>query len=142
MTIRRADPRRQGDIGVGAAIAWFAEHGYHICVPLFESQPYDLVVDDGKRLQRVQVKTTTAKSPYGRYHVELRTLGGNQSYHTVKHFDSSRIDLLFVLTDGGDRYVIPAASLTTRSGINLGSRYDRFRVAPRNSVGGEGFEPP
>lgn len=142
MTIRRANPRKQGDIGVGAAIAWFMGHGYDVCVPLSESQPYDLVVDDGERLQRVQVKTTTAKSPYGRYHVELRTLGGNQSYHTVKHFDSSRIDLLFVLTDEGDRYVIPAESLTTRSGINLGSRYHRFRVPSGDSVGGGGFEPP
>jgi hypothetical protein len=109
MTIRRADPRRQGDIGVGAAIAWFAEHGYHICVPLFESQPYDLVVDDGKR-----------------------------SYHTVKHFDSSRIDLLFVLTDGGDRYVIPAASLreaasTSEAGMTVSEWPRGIRWGERDS---------
>jgi hypothetical protein len=82
MTIRRDNPRKQGDIGVGAAIAWFMANGYCVLMPLSESQPYDLVVDDGERLQRVQVKTTTAKSPYGRYVVSLQTAGGNQSVCT------------------------------------------------------------
>lgn len=56
-TIRRANPRRQGEIGLGAAIAWFSRVGYLVSVPLCDNQPYDLVVDNGERLLKVQVKT-------------------------------------------------------------------------------------
>lgn len=47
MTIRRANPRKQDEIGLGATIHWFLDHGYAVSLPLIDSQPYDLVVDDG-----------------------------------------------------------------------------------------------
>ena len=50
---RRADPRRQRDAGLGLAIAWFTAAGWTVSVPLTDSQPYDLVVDDNGVLQRV-----------------------------------------------------------------------------------------
>ena len=46
MTIRRANPRKQDEIGLGATIHWFLDHGYAVSLPLIDSQPYDLVVDD------------------------------------------------------------------------------------------------
>lgn len=128
MTIRRRNPRRQGDIGVGAAIAWFMENGYRVFAPLSESQPYDLVVDDGDGPLRVQVKTTTQRSRYGFFQVTLKTAGGNQSFHTIKPFDSGAIDFLFVLTDDRERYVIPASALDATSQISLGAKYQEFEV--------------
>lgn len=64
MTIRRSNPRKQGEIGLGAAIAWFLGEGYGVSVPLCDNQPYDLIIDskaDG--LQKVQVKTSTRRGP-------------------------------------------------------------------------------
>jgi hypothetical protein len=90
---------------------------------LTDSQPYDLVVDDGVRgLQRVSVKTTT-QLKRGLYEVGLRAQGGNKSQFTIRHFDKTVVDLLFVAVANGDRYLIPTAGLEARSYIRLGDKY-------------------
>jgi hypothetical protein len=129
MTIRRANPRRQGEIGLGAAIAWFTGNGYLVSVPLCDNQPYDLVVDRGGRLLKVQVKTTTARSPRRRHVVDLRTNGGNQSRHTSKPFDPGTCDLLFVLTDSNELYLVPTVEIGCRASVTLGVKYDRHLVS-------------
>lgn len=128
-TIRRRNPRDQGVIGVGDAVAWFTARGYHVSVPLIDNQPYDLVVDDGRALHRVQVKTTTTTSRYGIYVVALCTSGGNQSFSTRTPFDPEACDLLYVLTDARDRYLIPTEAIVGRNTLNLGERMDRYRLA-------------
>ncbi len=128
MTIRRANPRIQGEIGLGAAIGWFTANGYRVAIPLADNQPWDLVVEDGERaLHKVQVKTTTARSPGGVFIVSLRTNGGNQSFHTAKYFDRAASDLLFVLTDDGEVYLIPTAELEVRTSLSLCDTYARYR---------------
>ena len=150
MTIRRANPRKQGEIGLGAAISWFLAEGYAVAIPLCDNQPYDLVVDseeDG--LQKVQVKTTTRRGPYGTFSLQISTRGGNQSFHTTKYWEPDASDLLFVLTDDGDIYVFPSGDITNKTTINLCAKYERYRRArwripgsPEQLVVGGGFEPP
>jgi hypothetical protein len=127
-TIWRANPRQQGLIGLTDAIGWFGANGYGVLLPLIDAQPYDLVVDGEEGLQRVQVKTTTVRTRYGIFVVSLTTSGGNQSFHTRKPFDPSDADLLYVLTDDGSRYLIPATSIRSRTALNLGARVARFEV--------------
>lgn len=134
-TIRRANPRIQGEIGLGAAIAWFTANGYRVAIPLADNQPYDLVVEDAEGLKRVEIKTATHINHQGHYAVDLRTNGGNRSRMTTKHFDATACDLLFVLTDDGRRYLIPVDELRPRAGLVLGRTYDSYVV-------GGGFEPP
>jgi hypothetical protein len=126
-TIWRANPREQGLIGLTDAIAYFGGIGWSVSMPLIDSQPYDLVVDDGTRLHRVQVKTTTYRSPYGNFIVSLATRGGNQSFHTSKDFDPTASDLLYVLTDRRERYVIPTSNVRSRTSLHLGARMAPFR---------------
>jgi hypothetical protein len=126
--IRRKNPRHQGEIGLGDAIGWFARRHLTVSVPLADNQPYDLVVDVGGALARVQVKTTTRRSPYARYVVQLETRGGNQSFHTGRESDEAAVDLLYVLTDDGDRYVIPTTAVRSRRTLTLGDRYATFRA--------------
>jgi hypothetical protein len=126
-TIWRANPREQGLIGFTDAVAWFGGRGWSVSVPLIDSQPYDLVVDDGTQLHRVQVKTTTCRSPYGTFIVSLATRGGNQSFHTSKDFDPAASDLLYVLTDDRERYVIPTSTIRSRTSLHLGPKLARFR---------------
>lgn len=134
-TIRRDNPRLQGQIGLGAAIGWFSGAGYTVSIPLADNQAYDLVVDRGTgELQRVQVKTTTYRNARGRFEVALRTNGGNKSRSTSKRFDPSTCELLFVLTDDDRRYLIPTKELRPRTALVLGAAYDRYVV-------GAGFEP-
>jgi hypothetical protein len=129
-TIWRHNPREQGLIGLTDAIAWFGSHGWSVCLPLIDSQPYDLVVDSGAGagLQRVQVKTTTCRNRSGRYVVQLVTSGGNQSFHTKKAFEPRSSDLLYVLTDDGERYLIPTAAISARSGLTLGAKVAAYRI--------------
>jgi hypothetical protein len=119
-TIWRRNPREQGLLGLTDAIGWFGAQGWSVSLPLIDSQPYDLIVDDGQRLHRVQVKTTTYR-PRGRFIVQLATRGGNRSFHTSKDFDPASCDLLYVLTDAGERYLIPADAIRARTGLTLGS---------------------
>ena len=49
--------KRVGDRSEAAVLAALAERGYLVSVPFGENHRYDLVVDDGTRLLRVQVKT-------------------------------------------------------------------------------------
>ncbi|MFA9432698.1 group I intron-associated PD-(D/E)XK endonuclease [Egicoccus sp. AB-alg2] len=128
-TIWRANPREQGLLGVTDAIAYFGRRGWAVSVPLIDSQPYDLVVDDGRRLHRVQVKTTTYRSPYGIFVVSLATRGGNRSFHTVKPFDAAASDLLYVLADDGGRWLIPTAGVAARTTLSLGAKVAAYRLA-------------
>lgn len=127
-TIWRANPPEQGLIGVTDAIRHFGGLGWSINVPLTDSQPYDLVVDDGQRLHRVQVKTTTYRARSGTFVVQVCTNGANQSFTTAKLFDPSAYDLLYVLTDDGDRYLIPAAMVQVTRSLTLGRRVEACRV--------------
>lgn len=102
MSIRRENPNNQGDIGLAEAIAFFTREGYSVCLPLTDSQKFDLVVVK-ERPETVQIKTTTCKNSRGHYIVDLRTRGGN---HTQRGKASLREDgdyeLLFVLTEEGE----------------------------------------
>jgi len=127
-TIWRANPREQGLLGLTDAIRWFGLHGWSISMPLIDSQPYDLVVDDGGRLYRVQVKTTTRRTRYGTFVVQLETRGGNQSFNTGKPFDPGTSDLLYVLTDARTRYLIPTEEITSKTALNLGRKVATYRL--------------
>lgn len=126
--IRRDNPRNQGEIGLGDAIGWFSRRGLTVSIPLADNQPYDLIADIDGDLARIQVKTATSRSPYGRFVVHIKTGGGNQSFHTVKPFDPSLSDILYVLTDAGERYVIPSGTVTSLKGVTLGARMQTYRV--------------
>jgi hypothetical protein len=129
-TIWRRNPRDQGLIGLTDALAWFGAQGWDVCVPLIDNQPYDLVVDDGTGLKKVQVKTTTQCSPNGAYRVMLCTNGGNQSFHTKTYFDPSACDLLYVLTDSWSRYLVPTGVITARTSLTLGARMTPYLLGP------------
>ena len=143
MTIRRTNPRLQGLIGLGAAIDWFTRNGYFVAIPLNDSQPWDLIVEDeAGTVSRVQVKTTTCRSPAGNFVVSLVTAGGNQSFSTRKPFDKTQSELLFILTDDGHMYLLPCADVVPTRSLSLCAKYDAYRLTgPRQLVVGEGFEP-
>ena len=118
--------KKQGDVGLGVAIAYFVEAGATVSIPLTDSQDYDLVIDDGS-LKRVQVKTTTFKAPSGHFIASLTVKGGNRSgINKVKLFDSTKVDLVFVLTETNDRYLLPSNILGTK--VTLGKAYDKYKV--------------
>jgi PD-(D/E)XK endonuclease len=69
--------RSQGALGIGRAIAHYSAKGYAVFVPVADVSRYDLIIDTGDRLLRVEVKTTTQLNG----EVSLRTMGGNTSWN-------------------------------------------------------------
>jgi len=53
----KRDTKTTGDISEARVLTALVEAGYMVSRPFGENQRYDLVIDDGERLQRVQVKT-------------------------------------------------------------------------------------
>jgi PD-(D/E)XK endonuclease len=129
LALRQAHPRRQGDIGEAAAIAWLTRTGFGVWVPLGHSADADLIAEREDRLLRVQVKTSTALRN-GRYEVSLATKGGNRSWSgRVKTIDPSRYEFLFVLVGDGRQWFIPAAEIAAKTMVLLGGpKYAAFEV--------------
>ena len=125
----KKNSKKQGDVGLGIAISYFTIKGYTVCIPLTDSQDYDLIVEFNECLNRIQVKTTFYKTKYGSYQVGLKVCGGNRTYNTVKKFDKLSCDYLFIVTEEDNRYLIPTSVFNSlRSNINLCKKYDEFKV--------------
>ncbi len=138
MQLKQRNSKKQGDVGMGVAIGYFASHGHTVCVPLTDSQDYDLVVDIDNKLQRIQVKTTTSLR-MGKnigYDVELRVRGGNRSgTGKSKSFDSTKADQLFILTSRGDQYLIPTSQVRGKTSITVGDKmYTEFIVSGSENI--------
>lgn len=119
--------KKQGDIGLGVAIGYFTSLGYVVNIPLTDSQDYDLIVDCGDRLDRVQVKTTSYKK-LNKFKVSLSVKGGNRSNNTIKSFDKTTVDSVFILTSDGEKYWIPVKDLVGNNTISLCGTYECFKI--------------
>lgn len=118
----------QGNIGLAKAIFELQVLGYRTSIPITENQKYDLICDDGHALNRVQIKTTKQKSRYGVFMANLRTLGGNQSFHTIKKRVEGDYDLLYVLTDDNVSYLIPDTVIVAKNAISLGVGMSKYII--------------
>lgn len=121
---------KQGNVGLAYAIAYYSKLGYTISIPLTDSQDYDVIVDTGNTLLKVQVKTTTCEKDNGNYQLNLKVSGGNQSgTGKVKTFDQNKCDLIFAMTEQFEFYSIPRTEISATSSISLGEKYLPFKVS-------------
>ncbi|NEV75633.1 hypothetical protein DYI24_00965 [Rhodopseudomonas sp. BR0C11] len=103
--------KQQGNVGLGLAIAHYVSEMVTVSVPLNDSQDYDLVVDKGGGLKRVQVKTCRMARA-GQFEVTLSMQGGNRKANYLgKTGDQFSYDILFVVTADGQKYEIPRAAI-------------------------------
>lgn len=116
-------------VGLAAAIAYFTSKSWQVLLPVIPGGKYDLVVDDGRRLLKIQCKYTTTTEPSGAYVVPLRTYGGWKHKHIKYSYKKGDFDLLFATCGNGDRYLIPAKLiLVLNSTICVGDKYKRYKV--------------
>lgn len=122
--------KKQGDIGLGHAISYYCKLGT-VCLPLTDSQDYDLIVDIDGKLHKVQVKTSGAQRDNKGYQITLVTKGGNKSgTGKDKPFDCTKVDFLFILTGDGKEYSIPSSKIDSKIQITVGNqKYNEFVVA-------------
>jgi hypothetical protein len=116
--------QRKGDIATSRAIATFTAMGYDVSIPLTESAAYDLVVDDGFQLARVQCKY--ANQPCRQ--VDLRRIHSNSKGYVVKRTTEGSYDWLFVL-DGRDTEFLIKACLAGRRSVTLQDEHKIGAVA-------------
>ena len=119
--------KKQGDIGMCYAIAYFSKISYTVSIPITDSQDYDLIIDNGTLL-KVQVKTTRCKDSRGIYQVALKTCGGNRSGYTIKKINENSSDLLFVLDNDSNMYLLPKQNIHSNTTLLLGKEMEKYKV--------------
>ena len=79
--------KRRGEIGEAMFLAKAARMGFGIATPWGDSLKYDMVIDTGRRLFRVQVKSAhkVSANKGGGYH--LRACAHNRKAYTTKDID-------------------------------------------------------
>lgn len=125
------NPRKQGDIGLAAAIYHFSRLGHEVFTPLTEATRSDLIVipPDGGAPLRVQCKTTRHQTSITSYEVALSTGGGNRSWNgTHKTIDASEVDLVFVWCANDSTWIFPAEHVAGRRTIACGWATREFQV--------------
>ena len=85
--------------------------GCDVSIPLTESAPYDLIVDDGRQLARVQCKFANS----ARRQVDLRRIHSNSAGYVVKRTPVGAYDWLYVLDGSGVEYLIKECLAGRRS---------------------------
>lgn len=121
---------RQGDIGEARAIYEYTRLGYVVLRTIFDSAKYDLVVDDGNSLKRVQVKTSYNQKSHGGFEVSLKTSGGNTKVNTIHPRSDDDYDIVFVLTSDNRCWSIPVEHLNgaKHSLIVGGTKYKEYEI--------------
>ena len=71
----RRNPKAVGEASEAAILAALLRSGYSVSIPFGNNQRYDLIIDDGQRLQRVQCKTGRLRN--GVLGWEARNRGGD-----------------------------------------------------------------
>ena len=132
MLTDKSSHSKQGVIGLGAAIAYFTRNDFVVCVPLTDTQKYDLIVEKDDILERIQVKTTRFSRDEGYWSVQLRTMGGNRSNGKTQSFvNEGKADGLFILCEDGSEYLIPIRDIKAKFELILGGeKYARFLITP------------
>jgi hypothetical protein len=118
----------QGNFGLGKAIEYFTSHSIPVCIPLNDTQKYDLVVDMDGKLARVSVKTSRFKESKTSYAVLLKNCGGASGKGKIRNFDNKSCDYVFILTGDNRTYLIPSNKIETKAGIAIGNKYTEYEV--------------
>ncbi|MFH1720870.1 MAG: group I intron-associated PD-(D/E)XK endonuclease [Patescibacteria group bacterium] len=117
--------QRKGDIAVSEAIAEFTKMGFDVSVPLTESAAYDLIIDTGELLKRVQVRYTSSGE------VDLRRIHSNSKGYVIKKTKHNAYDWLFIAHQNGSKYLIRNCLVGRRSikpdNNNLLGNYNKER---------------
>lgn len=108
------------------AIAYYGSNGYTVSVPLNDTQDYDLIIDNGDKLLKVQVKFTSFKKR-GIFQASLKSCGGTKGT-VYKRVIETNIDILLIVTAEKDIYEIPFKDLNNKATINLGEKYKKYIV--------------
>jgi hypothetical protein len=120
--------KQKGSIAVAQCISKLYKLGYEVLLPIGDRNHYDLVFDDGKKLNKVQVKFAGKRSR-GTYRAGLRITGGNQSYNYAKKYKDDAFDYLFVYSEEGKSYLMSWNEVQIRNEITINDKkYQKYLI--------------
>lgn len=105
----------KGDLGKSIVIADLISKGFAVSVPFHEDSRYDLIIDNGNRLLRVQVKTVHSDGKIVKFSVRTvrkwRRVDGSRAGNEHR-YTSKDIDLIAVCDiNGRNVYYVGACEL-------------------------------
>ena len=143
--------KRRGEMAEAAFLHKASRMGFGVSKPWGDSEPYDLIVDSGTRLWRVQVKSASRPDKYGGY--VFRAHGSDSK----RAYSLEEIDVLVAYIVPEDLwYVVPVTVFLTIKGVKLfperrrqESKYEVYREGwhllsddcDENGVHDEGYAP-
>lgn len=105
-----------GEIAESRFLLRALENGYSVSIPFGDNQKYDFILDNGKTLLRIQIKSS------GRELSETGALKGTVSHGRTKksYYTRDDIDLLCYYVACVDSfYILPVAKISSRKTIYL-----------------------
>ena len=99
--------------------------GYDVALPVTESAAYDLLIDTGISIERVQVRFCSERS------VELRRIHSNSKGYVIKKTSLNAYDWLYILRPTGEEYLIKQC-LDGRRSVYPKEEY-RINIATTNN---------
>lgn len=96
---------QKGEIAELKVILRAVEKGMIVCKPVIPSTRYDLILDDGSKLVKAQIKWAgyDRKDIQGSVSIDLRKLGVSREY---RHYNASDFDILLVYVPPIDKICI------------------------------------
>jgi hypothetical protein len=117
----------KGQLAVSKAQVRAIELGYYVSVPLMDYR-YDLVLDDGKKLWRVQIKYANRKPHNSNGAVTVQLTYETRKRRRIVTYNSSEVDALVVYLPKIDKLCwFPTDVFVGKRGLNV--RIDQ----PKNS---------
>lgn len=105
------------------AAAWFVSRGFRVTLAS-SGLPYDLILDSGEELQRVQVKSTTATpGADGKVAVKVSRLTASAGAGTNRRdqcYAPTDFDLFFILTGEGHVFLVPLQGVAGQKRLTVG----------------------
>ena len=113
--------KTQGDLAENVAILYFTSIGYLVSKPVTHSSYYDIIVDNGEKLLKVEVKSSKYEKSNNSYEITLKTSGGNRKSNYISKLPNDvNTDYLFAVIFAKDKtecYLIPSIIVSNKKSI-------------------------
>ena len=120
----RKNPKRRGEMGEISFLHRATDLGFRVSKPFGDSDPYDFIVDNGRRRWLVQVKSSGKLCAKNVYHVNAgrHVYAGRHAVSRLVPYLPEEIHFLAVLIVPEDTwYIIPVQALDGRVSLRIHS---------------------
>lgn len=127
MYMENNETQMKGDKAELTAIYYYGQKGCLVSKPLQHSPYYDILVDDGKRVYKVEVKYTSYKRvDCNSFSVDLRTRKASGKRELIKTVNSKKTDLVFILDADDNIYEFKTKTICGMVNLNLNNKRKEF----------------